>query len=72
MSAQALWLALGICNVELQMTPVLCKVRQTDELEIIDHCDKLYDKIRQTINSRKAFGRIALNSHNLFCIFNLV
>ena len=71
MSAQALWLGLGICDVELVMIPVLWKGRQTNELEIIDHCDKLYDKIRHTINSRKSFGRTVLNCHNLFCIFNM-
>ena len=61
MSAQALWLWLGICDAELAMKPALCTLilqqgGQTNELEIIDHCEKLYDKIRHLINSRKAFG----------------
>lgn len=71
MSAQALWLGLGICDVELEMKPVLWKGRQRNELEIIDHCDKLYDKIRHTINSRKSFGRIVLNCTVYYFAFSI-
>lgn len=56
-------MGLSIYSVELEMKTGLCMLifqqgRQINELEIIDHCDKLYDKIRHLINSKKISGRI--------------